>query len=302
MRPARAGRDRRATFSPKPTNSAARGGGVARRLQRLPVGLGLHPAADPALRGASASWSAATTSSANGTAAASPIPPRRRVDPHQDPGAGQREEREPGECLRDVVARVVTDLVGEDDARPPRPRSVPSTIVLHSTTLRERAEADGVGIRLARRAADVLDRDRDPRDALLPLERLRRAPQRGVLERGRLGHEIRLGEREHRSDRDERGRAGDPPHLADPTGEEHHDQQRDADDDERAAELEPVAERPLEVARLGQVVAPRPPDVERARTAVARARRSRARACRGACRCRSGRPPTRARSAAPRRA
>ena len=33
-------------------------------------------------------------------------------------------------------------------------------------------------------------------------------------------------------------------------------------DDERAAELEPVAERPLEVARLGQVVPPRPPDIE----------------------------------------
>ena len=64
------------------------------------------------------------------------------------------------------------------------------------------------------------------------------------------------------SDRDEHGRAGDPPRLAEPAGEEHHDEQGDADRDERAAELEPVAERPVEVARLGQVVAARPPEVE----------------------------------------
>ena len=55
---------------------------------------------------------------------------------HQHPGSGEREEAEPGEALRDVIARVVADLVGEH--RPHLPSvNVPSTIVLQRTIFRE---------------------------------------------------------------------------------------------------------------------------------------------------------------------
>ena len=83
----------------------------------------------------------------------------------------------------------------------------------------------------------------------------------GILQRRRRG-QVGLREREAGSDRDEHERTGDPPDLAQPPREEHHDEERDAERDERAAELEPVAERPLEVARLRQVVPSCPPDVE----------------------------------------
>ena len=42
--------------------------------------------------------------------------------------------------------------------------------------------------------------------------------------------------------------------------ERHHDQEREADRDERAAEREPVVEQPLQVSDLGHVVAPLPPE------------------------------------------
>ena len=66
--------------SPEADEQTARGGRVACRLQRF------FQSASASIRrlikfwaGASASWITATTSSASGTAAASPIPPRLRV-------------------------------------------------------------------------------------------------------------------------------------------------------------------------------------------------------------------------------
>ena len=89
-----------------------------------------------------------------------------------------------------------------------------------------------------------------------------RLSQAGVCDRRRAGNEVRLDEREARADGNEHGCAGYPPRLAEATGEEHHDEQGDADRDERAAELEPVAECPFQVAHLAQVMAARPPEVE----------------------------------------
>ena len=133
--------------------------------------------------------------------------------------------------------------------------------MLQSTTLRAAPEPDGVRVRLARRAAHVLDRDRDSGDALPPLELRDRAAQGRVAEWARRD-EVRLDEREQRADRDEHGGAGDPPDLAEPPCQEHHDEERDAERDEGAAELEPVPEGPVEVAGLREAVAACPPDVE----------------------------------------
>ena len=106
----------RATSCAKPTNRPRAAAGITRRLERLPVGLGLHPPADPALgrreRELDHGDDEQRERHRRGLAHAA-APPRR---PHQHPRAGKREEREPGERLRDVVARVVADLVREDDA------------------------------------------------------------------------------------------------------------------------------------------------------------------------------------------
>ena len=65
--------------------------------------------------GATASWKTAATRSASGTRAGSPIPPRRRVASIRISAPGEREEPEPRDRLGDVVARVVAELVREDD-------------------------------------------------------------------------------------------------------------------------------------------------------------------------------------------
>ena len=151
--------------------------------------------------------SAATTSSASGTAAASPIPPRLRVAriSTQAPGSAKSANQASpfGMCLLEWWP-----ISCASTTRTSASENVPSTIVLQSTTWRDGAEADGVGVRLARRAAHVLDRDRDARDALLPLELLRGALRSAGSSSGVVvGHEVRLRERERRPDRDEHGRA-----------------------------------------------------------------------------------------------
>ncbi len=140
--------------------------------------------------------------------------------------------------------------------------NLPSSSVLQSTILRVRAEPDRIGVRLARLAAHVLHRHRHAGDPLLPLEVGGRRPERRALERCRPRHEVGGREGEQRADRDEHGRSGQPPPLAQPAGEEHHDHEGERDRGERGPEREPVAERPFEVADLGQVVAARPPEVE----------------------------------------
>ena len=98
-----------------------------------------------------------------------PHPAAAAREPHQDPGRGQREHREPGEPFRQVVARVVADLVGEDDALlGGREAAVEQRVP--EDDLARRAEPGGVGVRIARVAAHLLDRERDLGDALLPLE------------------------------------------------------------------------------------------------------------------------------------
>ena len=155
---------------------------------------------------------------------------------------------------------MMADLVCQHDAHlGVRERAVEHRAPEHDAA--RRTEADRVRIRLARRAAHVLDADGDAGDALLVLELPGRAPQCRVLQ-GLRRRQIGLGEREAGSDRDEHERPGDPPDLAEPPRQEHHDEERDAERDERAAELEPVAERPLEIARFRQVVPSCPPDVE----------------------------------------
>ena len=79
-------------------------------------------------------------------------------------------------------------------------------------------------------------------------------------------------------------------------GERHHDHEREADEEELGAELEPVRRTASRGSRCpsgrsGGSTRPR-----RAGTAPARARRARARSSRATSRCRSGRQPTRARS------
>ena len=247
----------------EPHEQAACRNGVAGGLKRLPVGLGFHPAADPVLGRRERELDYRDDEKRQRHRRGLTHAPASPARPHQDPRPRKREEGEPGEPLRNVVTRVVADLVGEDDAH----LGFREAAVDHRApedNLAGGAKPDGERIRLTRRPADVLDRDRDARDALLPFERRCRTPQGRILERRRLADEIRLGERKCGSDRDEHARARNPPCLAEAAGEKHDHKEGGADRDERSAQLEPVAECPIQIAQLTQVVAAGPPEVEQA--------------------------------------
>ncbi len=124
---------------------------------------------------------------------------------------------------------------------------------------RRRPHAERVGVRLARVAAHLLDPQRDAVDALRLLEALVRALQPRVLHRLEALGQIRADEDQHRRDHGEDAGSGDPPPRAEPAGERHDDEERDADRDERPAQRQPPAEDGLEVADPRDVVSAVPP-------------------------------------------
>ena len=271
---------------------------VTRHLEGLPVGLGLHPARDGVRE-----WRAGELEhrddeqrERNGRRCPHPSAAARRT--HEEPGARDREEREPGDPLRDVMLRVVAELVGEDDA----------LLVLRERTAQERVPDDDasrrpdpvrVRVGLVGVVADLLDANGDVSEAELRLVLARRGEQRLILQR--VGGEVEVGrdEREERADRDEDRGSGQPPALAELAREAHHDDKRETDREERGRERRPALERPVEVAELRLSVVPLPPVRRERRTGGRRATRCRARASRGACPCRSGRPPTPSRTRSP---
>ena len=157
------------------------------------------------------------------------------------------------------------DLVGEDGPHlAVRERPVDHGAPEHD--LSRGAETDGEGVRLARRAAHVLDGDRDARrHPAAPRARspnaLSAASRSGVVVSVRR---YGCANAKTAADDDEDRRPGDPPRLSEVAGEEHDDEERDADRREHRGQLDPAVERPLEVSDLAQVVAARPPDAEQA--------------------------------------
>ncbi len=156
-----------------------------------------------------------------------------------------------------MPARVVRDLVREHDLLGPVGETAVEQCVPDDDPP-GRAEPGRVGICVARVAAHLLDPERDLVDSLLSLVLAAGAHELGVVQR--LGRDqVRAGEREQRRDADERRRARDPPPLAQPAGQRHHDQERQRDGEERRAELGPVADEPLDVPDLDGVVPSLPP-------------------------------------------
>ena len=78
----------------------------------------------------------------------------------------------------------------------------------------------------------------------------RRREQRLVAQRIGREVEVRRDEREERRDGDEHRRAGEPPAVAEPARETHHDEEREADREELRGEHRPVLDQPVEVAQL----------------------------------------------------
>ena len=213
-----------------------------------------------ACAGASASSITATTRSASGTAAASPIPPRRRVARMRTYAAGSAKSPNHasafGMCLLEwwpISWARTTRISGSE--------KLPSTIVLQSTTLREGPKPTAYAF-----AWLVVSLTSSIEIGIFPTpcscSNSRAACRRPGSRSGSVGTRYGCTNAKNVADREEHGRPGNPPHLPEPPRQEHDDEESEADRDELGAELEPVLERPLEVAGLRQVVAPGPPDVE----------------------------------------
>ena len=81
-----------------------------------------------------------------------------------------------------------------------------------------------------------------------------------LLRRG----QVRVDELEEERQADEDRGGGEPPAAWEGSRQRHHHDQCEADEQELSAELEPVREERLEIAAVGLVVAPVPPDLRQA--------------------------------------
>ena len=139
-------------------------GGIARHLERLPVGLGLHPPRDVVRerRRRELEDRDDEQRERNRLRRAHAAAPARR--PHEDPRAGDREEREPAEALREVPLRVVRELVREHDLLLVLGERLEQHRVPEDDAAR-RPDAVRVRVRLLGVVAHLLDPDRDVADA-----------------------------------------------------------------------------------------------------------------------------------------
>ena len=195
-----------------------------------------------------ASWKTATTSSASGIASGVPMPPRRRVIRMRIQAPGIANKREPADALRQVILRVVPQLVREDDLLLVLRERREEHRVPEDDTPR-RPDPEGVGVRLVGVLAHLLDPKRNVSEAELGLVHARGLEERLVAERLRREVEVGSDEREDRSDRDEDRCARQPPTVTEAAREPHDDEERDADREELGGQRRPVLEDPVEVAR-----------------------------------------------------
>ena len=238
----------------------ARCAGVLRRFERHPVRLRLHPAADDVddrLRSHAECHEREERDGHRLSLAERAAPARRQRDQER---AGHGEECVPADALPDVLARVVRDLVGQHHA----------DLVVGEASVEQRVPDEdlprsvhpgGERVRRVGVLADLFDANGNRLRALVARVFAGGSEQRRVMQWAVGGDEPRKGEREEHVERDERRRARDPPAVAQHLREAHHDQQREADEPELAAQAEPVREQPLEIADVvGGLVASRPPE------------------------------------------
>ena len=238
---------------------------VARRLQRHPVGLLLDVARDRVLERRARKLKRTSTRSASGIASGARMPPRRRVAQAIRKAPGNAKSAYQAIALDEVVARLVAELVREHEPHlGVREAAVEQRVP--EEDLPRRAEAGRERVGGARVPVDVLDRPGCCRRPSFFASTRKSAASCGSRSGCEASDEVRRDEREQREQPDEEGGAGDPPVLADQPRQAHHDQHRDAEEDELDAEPDPAAEDHLAVAHVRDVVPAVPPqrrDLER---------------------------------------
>src|SRR6187200_2718291 len=234
--------------------------GVLRERERHPVGLGLHVARDHVehRRGENRKDDQREQAERHGLWVPHPAAPPRH--PRDYEGTRDGEERVPADALPEVLARVMPELVGNDDlllvqregrAQNGAPEDDPAG----------GAEADCLCVRQGRLAAHVLHLDRDVVEPELLLVGARGCGEGGPVKRFLAGNQVREDEGEEKRQPDEGETPREPPPVADDLREPDHDQHGEADEEELAPEAEPAAHDPLAVGSVRDVVAPLPPEL-----------------------------------------
>ena len=192
----------------------------------------------------------------DGLGAPHPSPAPR--DAGDRPGPGNGEQRVPGDRLRQMVLRVMAELVRGDGEHllvleAPVEQRVPEKHLARGP------DPGRVRISGRRIAVDVLHAHLDVLGALDLREPADVGGQPRVLDLLRAGRQERRDEDEERRQGDEGKAARDPPPVSDEPREPHHDEHREREEEELRAEREPAAEQELDVADLRDVVAAVPP-------------------------------------------
>ena len=259
VRPARRVGVARGSSSPRFRQRAARGGGIAGGLERDPVGLGLEPARERVLeRRRGDREQRRITSSASGIASGRYMPPRRRVAARDQEGRRHREQRRTSRSS----SRCGRANGGRARARariaPRRGRSASEQRVPEDHAPR-RAEAGRGGVGLGRELLRLLHLDVGiSGQALLALACDGHRPSSRLSRSGSTSG-IRNGETNaNSSPMADEGRQ--PPAAtsccrADGLRAPSRSGSSRQTNEEDAAEREPAAHDPLEIAELGDVVA-----------------------------------------------
>ena len=253
--------------------------------------------------GAVASWKIATTRSASGTASGAPMPPRPRVVRMRIHAPGIANSANQPMPFREVPLRVVRELVREHDLLLVLARTASSSIVSQKTTRRDgpRPNAYAFACSVSSLTSSTrIGMSPTPSSALVLVAPPRAAPDRrsGSVVKSRYG----ATNVNSAAMRDEHGRAREPPPVAEPAREAHHDRGARCRSRGTARRGSPSPRTASRGSRARSARCAAPTSARRSGTGGGRARRCRARASRGASPCRSA-PPTDSRakpSAAPR--
>lgn len=236
--------------------------GVARGLQGHPVGLRLHMPRDDVLDRTRHELEEDENQQRGRDRARTPHPalaPRQALD---QVGARNRKERVPGEAFRQMRAGVMPVLMGDDDLNLPVCEARVEERVPEDDSA-ARPKSDRVGVDRFRLIADLLETNRDVRNALVDRDLMRLGPELLIGKPLQLtGGQVREDKQEESRDADERRTSGDPPVPAEYPGKPHDDCQGERKEEKLAHEQQPVREDELGEVPPDEIVTALPPEAD----------------------------------------
>jgi hypothetical protein len=172
----------------------------------------------------------------------------------------EQQEGEPGNALPDVLACVVSELMGHHDPDlPVVEASVEQRVPEEDAPTR--AETYSVRVRGTGELARLLDDDLH-RLGVLALGKPHHVTLQLRRSRALVDDEVRVEEGEEQREPGEDGDGREPPRASEAGRQRHRDQEPETDEEELGGEQGPALDEPVEVAGLPDVVTSQPPELQ----------------------------------------